>query len=117
MKKLFFLLAIVSTCMVSNTFGQTESTDKYYYVEVILSEQLKGVYTITSFGVDFPTIDEKKDEMIKKLEVLKNGVDILNYMSDLDWVYVDKQVQYIFGQNQTSITKSFYTFRKIKQKK
>lgn len=118
MKKIFLLITIVSICMISKTFGQSELTDKYYYAEVLLSEQPStGITIIPNFGKDYPSLDEKKEEIIIKVKEFTNGVDIMNYMSDLGWEYVGKQVQWQYGINKTAITRSYYTFRKIKQKK
>lgn len=117
MKKLLFLLVITTVLIPSNIFGQSNSTDKYIYSEALLVSSSNGIQSSISFGQDGIIQVEKKDEIIKKIKEFKDGVDIMNYLSNLDWEYVDKQVQFQIINNGRNITTTiywFYTFRKKK---
>lgn len=48
----------------------------------------------TSFniGTDYPVTIENKDEMKKKVSTYKDGMDVTNYLADLGWEYLDKQI-------------------------
>jgi len=47
--------------------------------------------------------------------IIGRAVDIINYLSDMGWEYVDKQVAYEFLLQQIPTHDYYYTFRKLKQ--
>ena len=78
----------------------------------------KRILTNIDFGKNIEVLIENKDEIIKKVNSLTNGQDILNYMTDKNWEYVDKQVicvvlPYVNNNIMTSWN-YIYTFRKQK---
>ena len=68
--------------------GQTNSTGKYYYAEVIFEQSNMNSKIKSSninFGTDYSIQVEKKDEIISKVSSLKSVVDVKNYLSDIGW--------------------------------
>lgn len=110
-----FLFVITTLIISQNIFAQSSSTDKYIYAEALLVSSSDGIKSSISFGQDGMIQIEKKDEILKKITEFKDGVDIMNYMSNLDWEYVDKQIQFQIINDGRTITTTiywFYTFRK-----
>lgn len=89
-------------------FGQTNSASKYYYAEVTLhiGGFNKHKSTSISFGTDYSIPVEKKTEISEKVNTLKEGVDIKNYLNEMGWEYVDI-VSMVFNDMVV-----VYTFRK-----
>ncbi|OFY51336.1 MAG: hypothetical protein A2W85_03680 [Bacteroidetes bacterium GWF2_41_31] len=118
MKKLFFLLVITTVLICSSTFGQSQTQNKFYYAEAVMASTSDGIGCNIDFGKDYVIPVEKKDEIIKKIREFKNGVDIVNYLSDLGWEYVDKQVVFevVPRINYQAVQSRYwiYTFRKLK---
>ena len=109
MKKILSLITIITIMMSSVTFGQG-GNPKYAYAEVTLHiggfNKFKSI--AISFGVDYPSQAEKKEEITGKIMSFKESVDIKNYMNDMGWEYVDQQ-NMLFADMVV-----VYTFRKVK---
>ena len=94
--------------------GQAKSTDKntYVFAEAMIRWNgfQKWMTTELDLGTNFNIVDTKREEIQNKVRAMKNGVDIMNYLSEEGWEYVDKQIVWL-----TNTSWCVYTFRKLKQ--
>lgn len=117
MKNILIIAVIVTFLSSFNSFGQTESTIKYYYAQVFITETSQGKNARINFGEDYPIIVDQKDEITKKVSSFKNVIDIMNYLSDQDWEYVENDFEIrVMNDNvrESSSVFSYYTFKKVK---
>jgi hypothetical protein len=100
-----------------DSFGQSNVPPKYIYAEAWVNQTPSGLTCSIDFGNENITPIDKKDEIIKKVAAYKNPTDIMNYMNDLGWEYLDKIVILHTKEENGRINTSLYwilTFRKLK---
>lgn len=117
MKYHLFFTAVVIFMLTLNSFGQEEKTREYCYAQVFITETSQGKSVIMNFGEEYPIQVEQKDEISKKVSSYKNIVDIMNYLSDQGWEFVEHDFEIrVMSDNVRSSSHvfSYYTFRKAK---
>jgi len=105
---------VIIFSMVCIGMAQTNNANqnKYEFAEAMIRWNGFGKWMTTEidFGTSVNIADAKREEIQNKVRLMKNGVDIMNYMSEEGWDYVDKGLVYL--QNTSWCV---YTFRKLKQ--
>lgn len=123
MKNKLFLFILLSMLCLNLGFSQTkDSTDKtnaavdstkrtYVFCEAMVRYNIYGKYMKTEcdFGTYYNVVDAKREESENKVRSFKNGVDIMNFLSEDGWEYLQTTSNFV-GNTQFVV----YTFRKVK---
>ena len=117
MKKSFWLIFSIFAVMSLNSLGQTVSVEKYYYAEVLQVTSSGKMETVISFGAKniFPV--ENKEEIVKKITECIEPTDIMNYMGDYGWEYVDNSIQLKIINDGRTISTTVYRHYFFKKKR
>jgi len=109
MKKLAFVLLIVSLFVFSETKTYAQEITKYDYLEVIVIQKMNNSGKIKRIKVENQPSLEGKIITVKEMEAIKSTSGLLNYMNAHNWEYIDRKA---ITEEREPIWMS-YIFRKL----